>query len=149
MSTIVPGPVSVVIKKISEHQQLVEPGLCPAQQPILSLLRRVVIAPTDKKAEDIARAGWATFDANLTKLFRRYDLWPPHVPSFLGDFDQAIATDSLICWSPKKIKEHFADISENIPGAYVTICPSWGNISGFYAQQTLDLFIENVMTDLS
>ena len=114
-----------------------------------SLLRRVVIAPTEKEAEHIARAGWATFDANLTKLFRRYDLWPPHVPSFLGDFDQAIDTNSLICGSPQKVKEHFADITEKIPGGYVTVCPSWGNISGFYAQQTLDLFIENVMQDLS
>ncbi|MFQ3367834.1 MAG: alkanesulfonate monooxygenase SsuD [Candidatus Poriferisodalaceae bacterium] len=149
VSTFVPGPVEVVLKKIGEHRQLVEPGLCPTQQPILSLLRRVVVASTDKEAEHTARSGWATFDANLTKLFRRYDLWPPHVPSFLGDFDQAVATDSLVFGSPQKVKEHFVHISENIPGGYVTICPSFGDISGFQAQQTLDLFIENVMTDLS
>ena len=102
-------------------------------------------ADTDAEADARARASWATFDANLTKLFRRYDVWPPHVPSFKGDYEMALQTESLVVGGPTRMRDHFDELIETTGANHVMVCATWGDIAGDDARRSLELFAEHVM----
>lgn len=145
VSTIAPGPIATLAETLARYHQLSQPGVAPEQEPSIAVLRRVHLASTTAEADTRARVAWARFDANLTKLFRRYDVWPPHVPSFLGDYDKALATESLVVGDPSRVRDHFDEIA-SVPGVdEIVMCFSWGDIGGAEARRSLDLFAEHVM----
>mgnify|MGYP001166267393 FL=1 len=146
VSTIIPGPIATLPEKIAAfHNERTCEG-AGGYAPVVSTLRRVVIAPTTKEAMKVAERAWGHFDSNLTKLFRKYDLWPPTmVPSFLGDVDMALATESLIAGSPAQVAEYFSRLEAESTLEHVTICPAFGNVSAQEAQGTLAAFVENVI----
>jgi alkanesulfonate monooxygenase SsuD/methylene tetrahydromethanopterin reductase-like flavin-dependent oxidoreductase (luciferase family) len=140
VSTIIPGPMSSISENVEAYREQQNPDGAGGHTPILSTLRRIVVAPTEAEAVAIAERAWATFDANLTKLFREYDLWPPTmVPSFLGDTEKAFATESLLAGSPAQVAEYFERFEEESGLTHVTLCPAFGNITTDEARTTLDL----------
>ncbi len=147
VSTIIPGPMKLIPERVAAYREEQNGDGAGGHPPILSTLRRVVVASTQRQATEIAARAWKHFDANLTKLFRRYDMWPPTmVPSFLGDVDKAFETESLIAGTPKQVSEYFDQFAEDSGLEHVTICPAFGNVSGAEARATLDLFCEAVLT---
>jgi len=140
VSTIIPGPMRSIPENVEAYREQQNPDGAGGHTPILSTLRRIVVAPTEAEAVAIAERAWATFDANLTKLFREYDLWPPTmVPSFLGDTEKAFATESLVAGSPAQVAEYFERFEEESGLTHVTLCPAFGNITTDEARTTLDL----------
>ena len=146
VSTIIPGPIATLPEKIAAfHAEQTSEG-AGGYAPVVSTLRRVVIAPTTKEAMKVAERAWGHFDSNLTKLFRKYDLWPPTmVPSFLGDVEMALTTESLIAGSPAQAAEYFTRLEAESTLEHVTICRALGNVSAQEAQATLAAFVENVI----
>ncbi len=145
VSTILPGPISFIAKQADVYRQEAAGGGAGGHTPLLSTLRRVVVAPTDEEAIVIGERAWGRFDKNLTKLMHKYDLWPPSlVPSFLGDVQKAHATESLIVGSPSRVSDYFDQFLEESGIDHVTISPAWGDISGHEAMRTMELFIEHV-----
>ena len=145
VNTIVAGPVPAAAESVRRYRELEQPGIAPEQATTVSVLRRLVIAPTDQEADARARRAWAAFDANLTKLFRRYDVWPPHVPSFKGDYDMGVATETVVAGSPARIAEHFRQIAQEVDTDHCMVCLSWGDIDADEARTALGLFAEAVM----
>ena len=140
VSTIIPGPMNSIPENVEAYREQQNPEPAGGHTPILSTLRRIVVAPTEGEAVTIAERAWATFDANLTKLFREYDLWPPTmVPSFLGDTEKAFATESLVAGSPTQVAEYFERFEQESGLTHVTLCPAFGNITTDEARTTLDL----------
>ena len=145
-STILPGPISIIPGQIHAYREEASENGAGGHTPLLSTLRRVVVAPTDEEAAAIGARAWQQFDSNLTKLMRKYDLWPPNlVPSFLGDVKMANDTESLIAGSPGRVREYFDKFREESGLQHVTISPAWGDISGDEALRTMDLFVEHVV----
>ncbi len=144
-STILPGPISVIPQQVDAYQNQARGRGAGGHAPLLSTLRRVVVAPTNEEAVAIGERAWARFDKNLTKLMLKYDLWPPVlVPSFLGDVGKAHATESLIVGSPSQVCDYFEQFRKESGIQHVTICPAWGDISGHEALRTMELFVEHV-----
>ena len=140
VSTIIPGPMNSIPENVEAYREQQNPEPAGGHTPILSTLRRIVVAPTEGEAVTIAERAWATFDANLTKLFREYDLWPPTmVPSFLGDTEKAFATESLVAGSPTQVAEYFERFEQESGLTHVTLCPAFGDITTDEARTTLDL----------
>ena len=67
------------------------------------------------------------------------------VPSFLGDVEMALTTESLIAGSPAQVAEYFSRLEAESTLEHVTICPAFGNVSAQEAQATLAAFVENVI----
>lgn len=145
VSTIVAGPISHAADQMQRYRELQQPGLAPELEPTVSVLRRIHVAATDAEADARARAAWTRFDANLTKLFRRYGVWPPHVPSFKGDYDKAIETESLIAGGPATVRAHFDELLETTGAHHVMVCATWGDLAGDDARRSIELFAEHVM----
>ena len=146
VSTIIPGPMKLIPGRVAAYREQQNGDGAGGHPPILSTLRRVVVASTQRQATEIATRAWKHFDANLTKLFRQYDMWPPTmVPSFLGDVDKAFETESLIAGTPTQVSEYFDQFEQESGLEHVTICPAFGNVSGAEARATLDLFCEAVL----
>jgi len=148
VNTIAAGPIAVAADSVERYRSCEQPGIAPEQPTTVSALRRVHIAPTDAEAMARARAAWATLDANLTKLFRRYDVWPPHVPSFKGDFDMGLSTESVIVGSPHTVAAHFERLAEEVATDHHMVCLSWGDLWGDEVRRSLDLFAEHVIEPL-
>ena len=145
VSTILPGPIALIAKQADAYRQETNGGGAGGHTPLLSTLRRVVVAPTDEEAVAIGERAWGRFDKNLTKLMHKYDLWPPSlVPSFLGDVQKAYATESLIVGSPSRVRDYFDRFLVESGIQHVTISPAWGDISGHEAMRTMELFVEHV-----
>ena len=145
VSTILPGPITLIAKQADAYRQETSGGGAGGHTPLLSTLRRVVVAPTNEEAAAIGERAWGRFDKNLTKLMHKYDLWPPSlVPSFLGDVEKAYATESLIVGSPSCVRDYFDRFLEESGIQHVTISPAWGDISGHEAMRTMELFAEHV-----
>ena len=145
VSTILPGPITLIAKQADAYRQETSGGGAGGHTPLLSTLRRVVVAPTNEEAAAIGERAWGRFDKNLTKLMHKYDLWPPSlVPSFLGDVEKAYATESLIVGSPSRVRDYFDRFLEESGIQHVTISPAWGDISGHEAMRTMELFAEHV-----
>jgi alkanesulfonate monooxygenase SsuD/methylene tetrahydromethanopterin reductase-like flavin-dependent oxidoreductase (luciferase family) len=148
VSTILPGPISLIAKQADVYRQEINGRGAGGHTPLLSTLRRVVVAPTDQEAIAIGERAWARFDKNLTKLMHKYDLWPPTlVPSFLGDVEMAHSTESLIVGSPSRVSDYFDQFLEESGIQHVTISPAWGDISGHEAMRTMELFVEHVASN--
>ncbi|MDP7066328.1 MAG: LLM class flavin-dependent oxidoreductase [Acidimicrobiales bacterium] len=146
VSTIIPGPTALLPERVEAFRTEQTSEVAGGYLPIISTLRRVVIATTHEEALRIAERAWRHFDANLTKLFRKYDLWPPTiVPSFLGDVEMALATESLIVGNPQQVKEYFIQMEEESMLEHVTISPAFGNLSSREARATLEAFVEHVI----
>lgn len=146
VSTIIPGPIKSIPENVEAYRRQQNPDGAGGHIPTLSTLRRIVVAPTEAEAVTIAERAWATFDENLTKLFREYDLWPPTtVPSFLGDTEKAFATESLLAGSPMQMAEYFERFEQESGLTHVTICPAFGSITATEARTTLELFSDAVM----
>ena len=146
VSTIIPGPIDTLPEKIRDFRNGQVGIGVGGHTPVVSTLRRVVIAPTTAEATSIAQRAWGHFDANLTKLFKRYELWPPTmVPSFLGDVDMALETESLIAGSPAQVSEYFLRLEAESTLDHVTICPAFGNVTDNEARVTLEAFVEHVV----
>ena len=146
VSTIIPGPMKSIPENVAAYRRQQQQGGAGGHMPTLSTLRRIVVAPTETEAVRIAERAWATFDANLTKLFRKYDLWPPTmVPSFLGDTEKAFATESLLAGTPAQMAEYFERFETESGLTHVTLCPAFGSITAAEARTSLDLFSDAVI----
>jgi len=143
VSTILPGPVESLPAMVAAYRDEQNSDGAGGHAPILSTLRRLVIATTEREAVKIATRAWERFDANLTKLFRQYDLWPATiVPSFMGDVDRAFQTEALIAGTREQVAEYFDRFESESDLGHVTICPAFGDVSGSEARTTLELFCE-------
>ncbi|MGY9074583.1 MAG: LLM class flavin-dependent oxidoreductase [Acidimicrobiales bacterium] len=145
LSTIIPLPISMAGDAIREFRATQQPGLDPTREPVLPVMRRVVIADTDAEAESRARAAWAALHLHLSKLFYEYELWPDNDPTFGGDFDMALSLEAVVVGSPDTVRAHFEQLDADPDITDSVICVSWGDLSAAEYMRSLNLFIEHVM----
>ena len=113
-----------------------------APMPKLGMTRHVVVAATDAEAEAIARPNYATWYANLTKLWRDFGSTPIR---FARDFDEARQRGIAIAGTPGRVRE---EIERQIAASGCTyfVCRlMFGNMGEAEAAASIDLFTAEVM----
>ncbi|MEM7114523.1 MAG: LLM class flavin-dependent oxidoreductase [Chloroflexota bacterium] len=106
---------------------------------------RIILDEDEQHARQRGRTAWKHFDANLTKLWRKFSVTDlPGNPTKGGDFDQALAESAAFAGTPDMF---FDFVSER---AAVGIDPlvltfDWGDLSAGEVRHTFDLFVEKVM----
>lgn len=106
---------------------------------------RVILADDEKRARERGRAAWQHFDANITKLWRRFGIAKlPGNPSADGDFDKALASCLAFAGTPAMLVDFIA------ARAALGIDPmllgfEWGDLDPIEVRRSIDLFIEDVM----
>ena len=96
------GPSEVSAPLFDRYREVWERKHGGGVMPKLGITRHVVTAPTDAQAEALARPSYATWYANLTKLWRDFGSIPIR---FARDFDEARQRGVAIAGTPARVRE--------------------------------------------
>jgi alkanesulfonate monooxygenase SsuD/methylene tetrahydromethanopterin reductase-like flavin-dependent oxidoreductase (luciferase family) len=119
-------------------------GGAPATR--LGMSRHIVVAPTDAEAEALARPNYATWYANLTKLWRDFGAIPFR---FARDFDEARQRGVAIAGTPARVREEI-ERQLAVSGCTYFVCRlMFGEMPEPAATASIDLFVAEVMPHLA
>ncbi len=145
VSTIVGGPIALVHAAIDRYQTLRQPGVGGGHEPTVGAIRKFIVAPTDREADELGRRAWATYTHNLGLLFRRFNCPIPNDPTIGGDYDRACELQVIVTGSPERIRGHVEDLTANGQVDYVVGAFAFGDLSHDEALRSIDLFGEHVI----
>ncbi|HSE92124.1 MAG TPA: LLM class flavin-dependent oxidoreductase [Methylomirabilota bacterium] len=114
--------------------------------PKLGMSRHVVVAPTDARAEALARPSYAAWYANLTKLWRDFGSVPIR---FARDFDEARQRGIAITGTPARVREEIERQVAASGCTYLVCRLMFGTMSEAEAAASIDLFTAEVMPYLA
>ncbi len=112
----------------------------------LGMSRHVVVARSDAEAEAHARPTYATWYANLTKLWRDFGALPFR---FARDFDEARQRGVAIAGTPARVRE---EIERQVAASgcnYFVCRMMFGDMTEAAAGASIDLFAAEVMPHLA
>jgi alkanesulfonate monooxygenase SsuD/methylene tetrahydromethanopterin reductase-like flavin-dependent oxidoreductase (luciferase family) len=112
----------------------------------MGMSRHVVVARSDAEAEALARPTYATWYANLTKLWRDFGALPFR---FARDFDEARQRGVAIAGTPARVRE---EIERQVAASgcnYFVCRMMFGDMTAAAAGASIDLFAAEVMPHLA
>ena len=154
LNTVVAGPAALAAKAVARYRELAagcageddfNPGVA---EPTIGILRHMFVAATDHEARTVAIRAFAAYHANLTVLFKKYDVeFPSPVgdPSLGGDAQLALRVEALVAGSPRTVREQIEKTLEVTGLDYVIGAFAWGDLSHAESMRSLDLFAKEVM----
>jgi alkanesulfonate monooxygenase SsuD/methylene tetrahydromethanopterin reductase-like flavin-dependent oxidoreductase (luciferase family) len=110
--------------------------------PKIGILRLVVIADSDGKAEAAARAAHEVWFRSITKLWHAHG---DHSVDGLFTWDSSVATKSLLFGTPGRVREEMAKLVATSGCNYVICSFAWGTLSPDQSMRSLRLFAQEVM----
>ncbi|HET9489036.1 MAG TPA: LLM class flavin-dependent oxidoreductase [Methylomirabilota bacterium] len=117
-----------------------------AEMPKLGVSRHVVVADTDARAEAWARAAYATWYANLTKLWRDFGAIPTR---FARDFDEARQRGLAIAGTPDRVRAGIQREVATSQCTYLVCRMMFGDLGETEASASIGLFATEVMPRLT
>lgn len=113
-----------------------------APLPRLGMSRHVVVAPTEARAEALARPAYAAWYANLTKVWRDFGALPIR---FARDFDEARERGIAIAGTPAGVREEIERQVAASGCTYLVCRLMFGDLGEDAAAASIDLFTSEVM----
>ena len=113
--------------------------------PRLGITRHVVTAPTDAQAEALARPAYATWYANLTKLWRDFGSVPIR---FARDFEEARQRGVAIAGTAARVREEIEGQVSASRCNYFVGRLMFGDMAPADAAASVDLFASEVLPHL-
>jgi alkanesulfonate monooxygenase SsuD/methylene tetrahydromethanopterin reductase-like flavin-dependent oxidoreductase (luciferase family) len=117
-----------------------------ADQSIGAMVR-IILDKDENLARERGRVAWKHYDANITKLWRRFGVTSselPGNPSSDGDFDTALAMCNAFAGTPAMLVDFISERAEI--GVDPLVCGfEWGDLDSNEVRRSMDLFIEDVM----
>src|SRR5215813_11669486 len=117
-----------------------------APMPKLGMTRHVVVASTDAEAEAIARPNYATWYANLTKLWRDFGSTPIR---FARDFDEARQRGLAVAGTAARVREELERQIAVSTCTYLVVRPIFGDVTEAEAGASIDRFASEVLPHLT
>jgi alkanesulfonate monooxygenase SsuD/methylene tetrahydromethanopterin reductase-like flavin-dependent oxidoreductase (luciferase family) len=114
--------------------------------PSLGIGRHVVVAPTEARAEALARPHYAVWYANLTKLWRDFGSLPIR---FARDLDEARQRGVAVVGTPAQVREELERQVQASGCTYLVVRLTFGNMAEAEAAANIDLFAGAVMPHLA
>ena len=150
-NTIVGGPTSVLARAADQFTETLQAHASdrgrvnPGADPSIGAAVRIVLDEDAARARDRGRRAWKHFDANLTKLWRRFGISKlPGNPTVDGDWDKALAASVAFAGTPSMLIDFIGERAE------IGIDPlllgfEFGDLDTAEVRRSLDLFVERVM----
>ena len=148
-STVAGGPIAVVNQAIERYRSLLQPATCGGPEPTIGAIRKFIVAPTDREADDLGRRTWPRYTANLRALFDAYGMTPPNDPTIGGDYDKAKQVQAVVVGSPARVRAHVEELTEAGLVTYVIGGFAFGDLTHDEALRSVDLFAEHVVGPLA
>jgi len=149
-NTVVGGPTELLTKAVARFRELAEthrgdPGrVNPGAEQSIGASVRVILHADENQALERGRVAWKYHDANLRKLWTRFDMEPRKDPTAGGDFDKAVATCRAFAGTPEMLIDFVSERAKlGIDPLIVGF--EWGDLSTAEVRRSLEMFIEHVM----
>jgi len=104
------------------------------------------VAASDAEAEAIARPNYATWYANLTKLWRDFGSTPIR---FARDFDEARQRGLAVAGTAARVREELERQAAVSTCTYLVVRPIFGDVSEAQATESVDRFASEVLPHLN
>ncbi len=108
------------------------------------MLRLIVVADTEQKAEGLAREALADWFSKLTKLWKEYNVEAPMIGA-LGDYDTARNIGALVVGTAEQVSDSLMQQIEQTDVNYILAQMAFGNLPHRDEMRSLQLFAEQVM----
>jgi alkanesulfonate monooxygenase SsuD/methylene tetrahydromethanopterin reductase-like flavin-dependent oxidoreductase (luciferase family) len=110
--------------------------------PKVGILRQVCVADTGDEALAAARTAHGHWYRSITKLWHDHD---DHTPDGLFAWEPAMQGETILCGSPRRVREQLARLLEVSGCNYVIGAFAWGTLPHEQTLRSLRLFVEEVM----
>jgi alkanesulfonate monooxygenase SsuD/methylene tetrahydromethanopterin reductase-like flavin-dependent oxidoreductase (luciferase family) len=115
-------------------------------EPIIGMVRGMVVADSDAEAERIARPAYRKWFDNLMWLWREHNSFPG-IP-LSQDYDESIRDGSLVVGSPDTVRETFIRQKARCGHNYLVLKLAFGSMTHRQEMRSLELFQQEVMPAL-
>jgi len=147
LHTVVFGPPPAVAKAVAQYREVAAHASAPPINPgapTVGAVRHLLVASDEREAIERGRKSWARYTANLTKLFRRFNLPVPMDPTVGGDFDRAREVRAAVVGTPETVRQDVAALADAGADYYIGAF-SWGDLEHREAMRSVRMFASEVM----
>ncbi|MGR8949479.1 MAG: LLM class flavin-dependent oxidoreductase [Gammaproteobacteria bacterium] len=135
------GSVEMIKEAVEIYQQALPMHNAATLQ---GMLRLIVIADSDTKADELAREALEDWFQKLIKLWREYDVQAPLV-SAMGDFDFAKKAGIVVSGTSSKVSDILHQQVNETGVNYLLAQMAFGNLPHAEEMASLDYFVSDVM----
>lgn len=146
VNAVAAGPTAAVHAALERYQSLL-PAEPLNPTPMVGVIRKFIVAPTDAEADALGRAAWKRYTHNLGLLFRQFDEPIPNDPTVGGDYELAKEFNVIVVGSPERVRAHYDELVSSPLVTYVIGSFAFGDLSHEHALRSLDLFSEHIVSD--
>jgi alkanesulfonate monooxygenase SsuD/methylene tetrahydromethanopterin reductase-like flavin-dependent oxidoreductase (luciferase family) len=118
----------------------------PVTDPVIGVVRGIVIADTDAEAERLARPAYQHWFDNVCWLWRDNNAFPT-IP-LSEDYDESRRNGTLVVGSPDTVRRELIQQAELCRHNYLVLKLAFGSLTHAQEMRTLDLFRTEVMPAL-
>ncbi|HWP26362.1 MAG TPA: LLM class flavin-dependent oxidoreductase [Xanthobacteraceae bacterium] len=118
----------------------------PVTDPIIGIVRGIVIADTDTEAERIARPAYQHWFDNVCWLWRDNNAYPT-IP-LSEDYDESRRNGTLVVGSPDTVRQELVAQAKLCGHNYLVLKLAFGSLTHEQEMRTLNLFRKEVMPAL-
>jgi alkanesulfonate monooxygenase SsuD/methylene tetrahydromethanopterin reductase-like flavin-dependent oxidoreductase (luciferase family) len=143
-------PVSGAAKCLGRYrEERARLGKDRGEQPLLGLMRHIVVAETDQEAERIARAAFRKWRASFTDLWERSGVPFPLEHILTREWDGYVANGLAVAGSPATVREFLAAQIKEAGATLVLGQMIFGSMREEEALHSLQLFSRDVIARLA
>ena len=144
MVTLVPNPM---VKPITDafREGWKATGKPASQMPLIGLTRHVVVADTDAKALEIARAAYGPWRKSMAFLWEWSGVDFPIPFIYPGDWDALQAMGMGIAGTPATVRAYVSGLAAETGVTYLVCDPVFGSIPFGDASRSIELLAREVM----
>jgi len=152
MSLVSLGPAPAFRAMVDRHraawrQHEDDPGrLNPhISTPRLGITRLVVVANTDREAEDMVRAAHPRWKASFVKLWDDHDDASIFQRISLLDLETSLRDEMIVSGSPERVRAQVSRLMAASSANYFVGCFAWGDLTLDQSLKSLRLFADEVI----
>jgi alkanesulfonate monooxygenase SsuD/methylene tetrahydromethanopterin reductase-like flavin-dependent oxidoreductase (luciferase family) len=140
------GP-GVSVKAITDPKRAAwqAAGNAGATMPMMGVFRHVVVAESDAKALDIARAAYRPWRENMEFLWKWGGIEFPIGMIYPNDFDSLQAMGMGIAGAPETVRRYITSAVAQTGITYFVCDMSFGSIPFDAASRSVDMFAREIM----
>lgn len=118
-----------------------------ATQPFVGTTRHIVVAPTDREADEIAARAYLVWYSSFIHLFRKHNA-TPRFASYADNYADVRKTGLVIAGSPARVLAELRSISDSSSLNYLLCRFAFGDLSIAESMRSVELFAAHVMPAL-
>jgi alkanesulfonate monooxygenase SsuD/methylene tetrahydromethanopterin reductase-like flavin-dependent oxidoreductase (luciferase family) len=144
MVTLVPDPGVKTLTDAYRAAWKAE-GNAEAEMPLLGVFRHVVVADSDAKALDIARAAYGLWRHHMAFLWEWGGMEFPIGKIYAKDFDTLVSMGMGVAGTPETVRRYIAAAAADTSITYFVCDFAFGSIPFEAASRSVDLFAREIM----